>query len=486
MQRLSFLRQVKACVNGAVFSALVGAPFTLTAMESLGQEATTEVGEDKAWFRTEVLIFVRSNEDALRAESWEPMPTLSYPDKYRFLIEPTLHDQRLKESGAFESQLDNTGIQQLTVTAPETLLELVPRPDLIFSVLPAVQDDNRSSIPEDPNEVIATSATAELSSGEDLPFQGERAPDAGAVPGEGPEPEAARQENEVIPDPIPFLEVAADSRSFERQATQLRRQGHEVLFHKAWWAPLQEQEETLPILIERSGDPDVASWPRLQGTVSVYLSRYLHAVVDLWVNTDASYLPTGWRIDAPPLAPRSVISTTIGGTVVDPWALADPTEFDPALVDPTLPPTAPALGQHRTGAMAADAESFADESQMLSAESQIQSNGAAPSAYLSEREFSPLVDGKPEVSLTEVEQEARISYPWRHAIRHQQSRRMRGGEIHYLDHPVIGVLVRVDAQEEGLAPPSSEPSIEFRARHGLPLPVSSKLQTSLTSEKQVP
>ena len=84
MQRLSFLRQVKACVNGAVFSALVGAPFTLTTMESLGQEANTEVGEDKAWFRTEVLIFVRSNEDALRAESWEPMPTQSYQREWRF------------------------------------------------------------------------------------------------------------------------------------------------------------------------------------------------------------------------------------------------------------------------------------------------------------------------------------------------------------------------------------------------------------------
>ena len=43
----------------------------------------------------------------------------------------------------------------------------------------------------------------------------------------------------------------------------------------------------------------------------------------------------------------------------------------------------------------------------------------------------------------DADESAETDYPWRHAIPLQQSRRMRGGELHYLDHPVLGVLIKL-------------------------------------------
>ncbi|MFT4769726.1 MAG: hypothetical protein ACI8RN_002878, partial [Glaciecola sp.] len=59
-----------------------------------------EVPEELAenWYRTEVLVFVRSNADSRLAEQWEPLPTLEYPAKHRYLLDPATADRRLEES----------------------------------------------------------------------------------------------------------------------------------------------------------------------------------------------------------------------------------------------------------------------------------------------------------------------------------------------------------------------------------------------------
>ncbi len=49
------------------------------------------------------------------------------------------------------------------------------------------------------------------------------------------------------------------------------------LVHTAWLQPTLEREDTQPILLRRIGDPPL----RLDGTVSLYLSRFLHLVIDL-------------------------------------------------------------------------------------------------------------------------------------------------------------------------------------------------------------
>ena len=38
-------------------------------------------------------------------------------------------------------------------------------------------------------------------------------------------------------------------------------------------------------------------------------------------------------------------------------------------------------------------------------------------------------------------------YAFRHAVLVQQKRRMRSGELHYIDHPLLGILVKVSRHE---------------------------------------
>jgi hypothetical protein len=40
------------------------------------------------------------------------------------------------------------------------------------------------------------------------------------------------------------------------------------------------------------------------------------------------------------------------------------------------------------------------------------------------------------------------TYPWRHAVLMQQSRRMRSNELHYLDHPLLGIVVKLTPLDE--------------------------------------
>jgi hypothetical protein len=51
------------------------------------------------------------------------------------------------------------------------------------------------------------------------------------------------------------------------------------------------------------------------------------------------------------------------------------------------------------------------------------------------------------------------AYPFRHAVLLQQTRRMRSGEVNYLDHPMLGVVAKITAlsevEPEATAPPEA-------------------------------
>ena len=74
-----------------------------------------------------------------------------------------------------------------------------------------------------------------------------------------------------------------------------------------------------------------------------------------------------------------------------------------------------------------------------------------------EADAIPVEDAAPEIEteagpapMSEAELQAfldRPDYPWRHAVLLQQTRRMRGGELHYIDHPMFGLLIKVTRHE---------------------------------------
>jgi hypothetical protein len=155
-------------------------------------------------------------------------------------------------------------------------------------------------------------------------------------------------------------------------------------------------------VLDHSGDDQ--QWPPLQGSINLFLTRYLHLETDLWLNTGGDYLPGGWRMPAPPFGPPSLV-------------IEEEAEID----------ISAAIDALSTGGAADPAAVPADDP------------GQAPEAAMggdaSPRDTTPAPG--------EMAAAAAPVYPFRHAVQLQQTRRMRSGEVHYIDHPLLGIIVKL-------------------------------------------
>ena len=315
--------------------------WTVTCLTLLAASST--LAQDDRWFRVELLVF--SHESKQTAEQWDPTPTLVYPGAGRFLVEPQRIKHNLAQHRA-DSVVDEFGRQILTI---------VPEPGA--DKPPKTNDNTTSDIPR---------AGGGIDAGADL-----AAPNTSAIAETQP----------VMLRPTPFVALPNAQLEFRGKAAYMQRSGrYQTLFHQTWVQPVANQAKALPIILDRSGD--TGQWSRLQGSITLYLSRYLHLETNLWLNTPGEYLPGEWRMPAPPLGPPSLIIEELPEpeNIAQQWATAD--EQATALPE--------------TG-----------------------------------------------VDITESEADMGPVYPYRHAILLQQKRRMRSTEVHYIDHPRLGVVVKV-------------------------------------------
>ncbi|RLQ23105.1 hypothetical protein DWB85_03790 [Seongchinamella sediminis] len=304
------------------------------------------VAEEERWYQVELLIF--SHENGASDEQWEPLPTLAYPDTGRFLVYPQQVAARA-EAHEGTSEVDEFGRQFLRPYPEPLAEEPAPTPDI----------PRREAASPPPEE-------------------------------EAPPVDAAAEPPPALPlTPTPFVALPRSSAEFYGKAAYMQRSGnYKTLFHETWVQPVREKGAALPLIIDRSGDS--GEWPRLQGSVTLHIARYLHLETRLWLNTSGDYLPGAWQMPAPPLGPVSLI-------VEEP----EPAEEDYFAVDAAM-----------------DAEQ------------------------------DPVEDALPAVGETALEEDAGPVYPWRHAVLMQQSRRMRSKEVHYLDHPLLGVVIKLMPLDE--------------------------------------
>ena len=182
--------------------------------------------------------------------------------------------------------------------------------------------------------------------------------------------------------PTEFTTLAAGERRFAGKAAAMQRSGrYRILFHETWIQPMGSQATAVPIVLDRSGDG--GPWPALQGSVKLYLSRYFYLDTNLWLNTQGEYLQGDWRMPAPPRAPASQVNPISTAAPAQPVSLQEPL----------------------------DAEQVAIEFEAAT---------------------RPVPD-----TATDPD------YPYRHAVLLQQTRRMRSGQVVYIDHPLLGVLVTI-------------------------------------------
>ena len=231
--------------------------------------------------------------------------------------------------------------------------------------------------------------------------------------------------------PRPHVLLPEAGRDFNAQRKRIDRSGDlDVLWHGYWRQRIPDQSASIPLLIEsdnRRGD-----FPELQGSLLFYSGRYLHIVTNLWLNTEGDYLDneratTGWRMPPPPLPPAEV-ETRLPLFQVNPetyWLSG----YDADVAEAATAAPLPAIGT--------------DPDMPNPAETPLDQNALAIADMMASFNARPMVD-----------------YPYRHAVQLQQQRRMRSGELHYIDHPLLGIVVRV----------SPTAFLPFVSPEGRPLP----------------
>ena len=303
--------------------------------------------EDERWYRVELLIFAHQSPSAQGSESWEPTPVLAYPAQSRFLLDPQLLENNRALFDA-SSTVDELGQQTLTIIPP-------PAEGQAAGVASQAVQQQRQSLAE-------VEAEVEL------------------------KPNTAPSEDIQPTTPSPFIVLPSSELEFRGKAAYMARSGrYRTLFHKTWVQAIVNESDALPLILDRSGDTE--EWPQLQGSVKFFLSRYLHIETNLWLNTQGNYLPSGWRMPAAPLGPKSL-------------TIIYPPEPEPEV----------------------KAEPEAIESSFFA---------VTQTDYAIENDEDALLEPVDPV------------YPWGHAVLLQQKRKMRSTELHYIDHPMLGVVVKI-------------------------------------------
>lgn len=217
----------------------------------------------------------------------------------------------------------------------------------------------------------------------------------------------------------PFYLLPEEMRELNAQAQQLRRSRQfRLLFHGAWRQPLVSPDDA-PAVIISAGDT-FGDHRELEGSIAVGVSRYLHLKTDLWLTrfTDNYGQERIW-----PEIPRSPDQQKIHTAVLNDYGMT--------ISQPTF--------------------SNADRG-MLSvneADSLFGTQGLSAIADLSTQELAiePLLGSGYSQILSQRYLPERITVL-------RQKRRMRSEEIHYIDHPLMGIIIVCRPHELETAEPT--------------------------------
>ena len=194
--------------------------------------------------------------------------------------------------------------------------------------------------------------------------------------------------------------------SMAEQAKRVNRgRGRSLLFHGAWLQAVPERSAPNPVAISsrREGGEPVVDTPELEGEIAVTVGKYLH------VDADLAYYPTGQA------TPEATPSATRFGRQFNP-ATPEANRF-------TQQPPPSTTGSR--------ARPVVELSSSRAANASEQREQTDPINSLAEPTLSEPTLSEPTIALKEPH------------LRMTQSRRMRSNQVHYIDHPGLGLLVKI-------------------------------------------
>ena len=207
---------------------------------------------------------------------------------------------------------------------------------------------------------------------------------------------------------LPYKSLTEEHFTFSNNVkAMLRTNKYRLLFYDAWRQPIKAKSETADIFIH--GGKQYGKNNELEGTISISVNRYLHLHTDLWL----TYFE-------PSFGSRTFDSNTLE------WPLL-----------PTQPkPLAPLKEQ--------DSEiTFTLESDQ---------NNTLDWNFESSPKNNPFEKNNPfaldekaiELQSDQFSNVTDQLYIAKKIVKSVNTRKMRSGELHYIDHPEIGIIIQVD------------------------------------------
>lgn len=221
------------------------------------------------------------------------------------------------------------------------------------------------------------------------------------------------QSHEKAMEPASFVPLTATQRQLNPDAHSLEKNGsYRILFHQAWQQPVEIRRNAEWVLIQGGGA--LGDHRELEGSLRISHSRFYHVETNLWLNRFKSP-------QAAPGAPATVVPDTLVQDGSPSGAAGNTLEETAAkTIAITLPP--PPKKTESKYLLALEAMDMADDLSEL-----------FPEEKADTQEQEPV---QAEVDSVDVL---------------KRSDQVRRKQLHYIDHPRMGVLVLVtplDAEEE--------------------------------------
>lgn len=305
-----------------------------------------------------------------------------------------------------------------------------------------------------------------------------------------------------------FEELSRDERRLNNDAYAVRvRDPYKLLWHKAWRAPLLDEDKAPWILVQ--ADEKIGEHYRLEGGIRIHLSRYLHLNSNLWltdISGPATFNPSlNQSINPPKLLSNSGNNDPTSNNNNDnqnldalfDWSqLPTPVsirwacnyieeiwpETDRLLPDNYYQDPAPSEWYYPFGCESqsredlprsisvalsnqdSDAELrknypelFADDpidetnlmDGLAAITTDMTTSGLSSNMDIIDNQIDGLGNGETERDINTLDQVFNeVRYPVSRIIHIADSRRMRSSELHYIDHPKIGIMAIIHPVEQ--------------------------------------
>ena len=336
------------------------------------EEAYAKYYED--WYQVEVIIFERIEQRSEDPETWPVNLSLSYPAQLAFLH---------SDEPVTENAEDNT----------------------------AATDENLNN--GDTNEADSELLATLQRSGIEDPLN-KKYRDA---------IEKAERDR-LTPDEVPYVLLDDTSRALNHEARLLGRdRSMRVLFHEAWRQPMVNADQAPAIVL--SGGEAFDPHYELEGTIKLFVSRYLHVHTDIWLSQFEANV--GQTVDHwPPLPQRPTPPA-----VIDENTEALPQEgFDQSDLS-NNEPTANDLNFNLR--LNTD-----DSLNTLQYDNKGYNNG---DSGLLGANNAPTNTNQFWTDYANINEQPFIT---KQIVKLEQQRRMRSSELHYLDHPKLGIVILIE------------------------------------------